>query len=172
MVRKVSKNTPAIEWEELKVFLHPNQLKKISDPIFDDFRNRLRKQSVGNTVFNNPSDFVNFVRCPKDKLIDALRRHGVINIIYSQWEGYLKEEHKTYCTDYLNALKTDNQIAFHSIHTSGHATVPDLITFAKAINSKNIVPIHTAYPEKFKQEFEREGFTNINLWEDGKEYKL
>jgi hypothetical protein len=35
-----------------------------------------------------------------------------------------------------------------------------------------IVPIHTSSPETFKKEFEKEGFTNINLWDDGIEYKL
>jgi ribonuclease J len=104
--------------------------------------------------------------------VDKLRTKGTINIIYSQWDGYLREEHKHYCTDYINDLKKDSSISFNSIHTSGHATVPDLLKFAKAINAKKIVPIHTAFPETFKMEFEKEAFTNINLWDDGKEYQL
>lgn len=80
------------------------------------------------------------------------------------------EGHKNYCANYINALKNASDISFQTIHTSGHATVPDLINFAKAINPKIIVPIHTAFPEIFKKEFEKEGFTNIRLWEDGKEY--
>jgi ribonuclease J len=172
MVRKQSKNIPAIEWEEIKVYDHPSQLEKIKDPSFDDFRNRIKPQRVGNSVFSNPSDYVYFVRCPNEKLIDKLRGKGTINIIYSQWEGYLLEEHKNFCTDNLNALKKDSDISFQTIHTSGHATVPDLMKFAKAINSKKIVPIHTAFPEQFKKEFEKQGFSNITLWEDGKEYSL
>lgn len=172
MVRKQSKNIPAIEWEEIKVYDHPSQLEKVKDKSFDDFRNRIKPQRVGNSVFSNPSDYVYFVRCPNEKLIDKLRSKGTINIIYSKWEGYLLEEHKNFCTDNLNRLKKDTDISFQTIHTSGHATVPDLMKFAKAINSNKIVPIHTSFPEKFKKEFEANGFSNITLWEDGKEYPI
>lgn len=172
MVRKQSKNIPAIEWQEIKVYDHPSQLEKVKDTSFDDFRNRIKPQRVGNSVFSNPSDYVYFVRCPNEKLIDKLKSKGIINIIYSQWEGYLKEEHKNFCTDSLNALKNDSDIVFQTIHTSGHATVPDLMKFAKAINSKKIVPIHTAFPEQFKKEFEKQGFSNITLWQDGQEYSV
>lgn len=172
MARKQSKNIPAIEWQKIKVFDHPNQLEKIKDKSFDEFRNRVIDQRTGNAVFQNPADFVYFVRCPNEKLVNKLRTKGTINIIYSQWEGYLKEEHKTFCTDNINTLKSDSDISFQVIHTSGHATVPDLMKFAKAIKSNKIVPIHTAFPEKFKTEFEKEGFNNITLWDDGKEYSI
>lgn len=172
MARKQSKNIPAIEWQEIKVFDHPNQLEKIKDKQFDDFRKRVIVQRIGNAVFQTPSDFVYFVRCPNEKLVNKLRSKGTINIIYSQWEGYLKEEHKTFCTDYINTLKMDSNVSFQSIHTSGHASIQDLMKFAKAINSKKIVPIHTAFPEQFKKEFEKNGFTNIELWDDAIEYKI
>jgi ribonuclease J len=172
MVRKQSEKIPAIEWGLIKVYDDHRQLAKIKDKSFDGFRSGIEQQRVGSTVFQHPSDFVYFVRSPKEKLVDALRKHGVINIIYSQWEGYLKEEHKTHYTDYINALKSDSGISFLTMHTSGHATVPDLITFAKAINPKKIIPIHTNKPREFKNAFEKEGFSNITLWEDGKEYQV
>jgi ribonuclease J len=171
-VRKLSKKTPGIEWEEIKVFDHPGQLEKIKDPSFDEFRKRISHQRAGNSVFKKPSDFIYFVRCPNKKLVDKLRSSGIINIIYSQWEGYLRDEHKNYCTDYINSLKNDPGISFHSVHTSGHATVPDLIQFAKAFKPEKIVPIHTSFPEIFKKEFEKESFTNIVLWDDNQEYQL
>jgi ribonuclease J len=37
LVRKQSKNTPAIEWNEIKVFDHPLQLEKIKEKAFDEF---------------------------------------------------------------------------------------------------------------------------------------
>ena len=172
LLSKQSKNIPAIEWKEIKVFEHPNQLEKISDNQFNDFRIRISKQKIDNAVFKNPSDFVYFVRCPNEKLVNTIKSKGKINIIYSQWEGYLKEEHQTYCTEYINKLKIDSDCSFQSIHTSGHATVTDLIQFAKALNSNKIIPIHTAFPEKFKIEFEKAGLNNVNLWEDNKEYSL
>ena len=172
MVRKQSESIPHIELEKVRVYDHPGQLEKLKDKSFDEFRSRIEKNRLGDLIFKKPSDFVYFVRCPSENLIDKLRHHGLINIIYSQWEGYLREEFKTYCTPLLNKLKNSSGISFQTIHTSGHATVPDLLKFAKAINPKKIVPIHTGFPETFKREFEKEGFTNINLWEDGKDYQL
>ncbi|MDP2947069.1 MAG: MBL fold metallo-hydrolase [Nanoarchaeota archaeon] len=172
IVRKISKKIPGIEWEVIKVYDHPSQLEKIRDKSFDKFRNRIKQQRVGNSVFLTPSDFVYFVRCPNEKLVNKLRNQGVINIIYSQWEGYLLEEHRNYCTDNINRLKNDTSISFQAIHTSGHATVTDLMNFAKAINPKEIVPIHTGNPKEFKSTFGKEGFGNIKLWEDRKEYQL
>ena len=66
----------------------------------------------------------------------------------------------------------DNGCSFQSIHTSGHATVSDLIKFAKALNPTNIVPIHTSFPEKFGLEFQNENLLNINLWDDGESYQF
>jgi ribonuclease J len=172
MLHKQSSNVPTMEWEEIKVYIKPSQMEKIADKTFDEFRAKIKANTVAASVFKTPSDFIYFVRNPSMQLVNALRKHGKINIIYSQWEGYLKEEYKQYFTDNINALKSDNDIAYHSIHTSGHAIVPDLMKFAKAINSNKIIPIHTAFPEIFKQEFEKNGFNNIHLWEDGLEYKI
>jgi ribonuclease J len=172
MLHKQSSNVPTMEWEEVKVFKHPSQMEKISDKSFDEFRLRILANKIGTDVFKRPSDFIYFVRNPNMKLVDQLRKHGKINIIYSQWEGYLKNEYKQYFTDNINALKQDSDIIYHSIHTSGHAVVSDLIKFAKAINSNKIIPIHTAFPEIFKQEFEKNGFNNIELWKDGIEYSI
>jgi ribonuclease J len=172
MVRKVSKSTPGIDWKGIEVFDHPGQLDKIRNKSFDEFRGKIYQQKTGNSVFSSPAEYVYFVRCPNKKLVNSLKKNGTINIIYSQWEGYLKEEHKNYCTDDINTLKNDSGISFRTIHTSGHANITDLLTIAKAINPKAIVPIHTNSPEEFKRTFEKEGFSNIKLWEDRKEYQL
>lgn len=171
-VRKHSRSVPSIEWEEVKVYEDPNQSKLIRDSSFNDFRIRIKQQSIDKTVFDCPSEYVYFVRYPNENFLNSCRSKGTINIIYSQWEGYLLEQHTKRHPNYLNTLKNDHDILFQTVHTSGHATVPDLMNFAKAINPKKIVPIHTAYPEKFKEEFEKAGFTNISLWNDGIDYQL
>jgi ribonuclease J len=172
ILHKQSSNVPTMEWDEVKVFGHPIQMGKIKDESFEWFRSKIKTNTIGDAVFKAPAGFIYFVRNPSIKLINALRKHGKINIIYSQWEGYLKEEHKQYFTDNINALRKDNDIVYYSVHTSGHAAAPDLMKFAKVINSNKIVPMHTAFPEQFKKQFEENGFNNIHLWEDGKEYKF
>ena len=172
MARKQSESIPGIEWKEVKVYDKESQLAKLKDKSYEDFKSKIEKNKVGSLIFKRPSDFVYFLRCPNKHFVNALRHHGTINVIYSQWVGYLKEEFKTDYTERYNQLKDDSDIAFEVIHTSGHATVPDLLKFAKAINAKKIVPIHTGFPEAFKRVFEKAGFTNINLWEDGLEYRI
>lgn len=172
MVKKKAKNLPTIDWDVIWVYNHPNQIKKIARAEFDEFRNRVMKKDVGNRVFDNPKDYVYFLRCPSTKLVDALMPNGTINLIYSQWEGYLKEGHKTYCADIIQDLIDKKKVVFQHIHTSGHATLFDLKRLTKAVNPKKIVPIHTEYPAKMKQEFEKEGFINVELWDDGIEYQL
>lgn len=172
MVKKKAPNLPTIDWDTIWIYNHPNQMKKIAGAEFNDFRERIKKKDIGNRVFDNPAGYVYFLRCPNVKLVDALLPNGTINLIYSQWEGYLREGHKTYCADIIQELVDSKKVAFLHIHTSGHATLFDLKRLAKAVNPKKIVPIHTENPIKLKQEFEKEGFANFDLWDDGIEYQL
>lgn len=172
MVKKKAPNLPTIDWDNIWVYNHPNQMKKIAGAEFDDFRERIKKKDIGNRVFSNPAGYVYFLRCPNVKLVDALLPNGTINLIYSQWEGYLKEGHKTYCADIIQSLIDSKKVVFHHIHTSGHATLSDLKRLAKVVNPRKIVPIHTENPAKLKQDFIKHGFSNVYLWDDGIEYQL
>lgn len=171
-VKKKSPGLPTAAWKEVLVYNNLSQMDKINAAGFEDFRALVKKKSIENKVFSNPADYVYFLRCPSIKLIDALRKHGKINLIYSQWQGYLREEHKKYFTDIINKLKKDHGIDYKEIHTSGHATLKELKELAQAINPIKIVPIHTEKPKEFKVEFEKDRFDNVCLWDDGKEYDL
>jgi ribonuclease J len=172
MVHKKSKNLPTIDWENIWVYNQPSQMKKVIERNFEEFRVRLNKKDIGNRVFHNPQDYVYFLRCPNEILIDALLPHGTINLIYSQWEGYLRDGHRTYYTDTINRLRDQKKVEFVSIHTTGHATLKDLIELARSIQPEKIVPIHMENPNKMKLEFAKTGFSNVEVWEDGKEYTI
>lgn len=172
MVHKKSKKLPTIDWDIIWVYNHPKQREMIAGEEFDTFRERLDANDVENRVFDYPMDYVYFLRCPNAKLVDILARKGNINLIYSQWDGYLEEGHKTYCADIIQELIDSRKVVFQHIHTSGHATLFDLKRLAKSLNPKRIVPIHTDNPIKLKQEFIKEGFTTFELWDDGIEYQL
>ena len=71
-------------------------------------------------------------------------------VIWSQWEGYLKEGSGA-------QLKADCEargIPFEIIHTSGHASIADLKRLAAAVRPKALVPIHTFEAERFPELFE------------------
>lgn len=172
LVAKKSNSMPVIEWEGIEVYAHPSQMEKIKEPEFDEFRKRIIQQQAGMTFIKNTAKYVYFVRGLNQKLIETIKKHGTIPVIYSQWEGYLKEEHKSYSADYINKIRAEDWVDFQYIHTSGHATTDDLLRFAKAFNAKKIVPIHTSNPEDYVQEFVTHGITNVEIWEDGIEYEL
>jgi ribonuclease J len=171
-VGKLSPGLPTVGANQMKVYLHPNQRKAILGDELKDFRDKLDRNAIHNEIFSDPSQFVYFVRNPNSKLIERIKSKGKVNIIYSMWEGYLTEDHKTYATDNINRLKNDDAISFHTIHTSGHATMDDIKTISRAVNAKILVPIHTEQPEEFKQVMEKNGFNNICLWDDNKEYQI
>ncbi len=172
-VKEKSPKLPTIEWKEVLVYKSKSQFEKISNDEYADFRNRISENSIENKVFTNPSNYVYFMRCPSEKFLEALKNKDKINLIYSQWDGYLKEEYKMYFTETINKIKA-NEIDFNykPIHTSGHATIKDLLIFSHALKPQKIVPIHTQYPQKMKEEFENDGMKNVYLWDDNKEYEL
>jgi ribonuclease J len=80
-------------------------------------------------------------------------------IIYSMWEGYL--------TDKFQACCRANGITIKQIHTSGHAVPQHLVAFAKAINSRTIVPIHTFHADRYAEMFD-----NVKVLNDGELWEV
>lgn len=69
--------------------------------------------------------------------------------VWSQWEGYLKQEKGI---DTVEALASRG-IPIEHAHTSGHASIPDLKRLANAIAPRVLVPIHTFEPHRFAEHF-------------------
>lgn len=172
MVSKKAKGLPTIDAGRVLVYNPKSQMEKISDEELIDFATRVNEKALHSGIFIKPEKFVYFLRCPNEKLIDKISPKGTINLIYSQWLGYLNEDHKTWATDIINGLKDNGKVKFTHLHTSGHATLPELKELAKAINPKKIVPIHTGNPDKMKLEFASVGITSVEVWDDGKVYSL
>lgn len=82
---------------------------------------------------------------------------------YSMWDGYLEKDSSRKVLKWLGK----NEIPLKEIHTSGHASVANLIGFAKAINPQRLVPIHTFEPEKYS-----EHFYNVECHQDGEWWEV
>jgi ribonuclease J len=83
-------------------------------------------------------------------------------LIYSLWEGYLKEES---IFPFLNWLDC-HRIAMSQLHTSGHASISDLQRLARAINAKTVVPIHSFEPGWFPELFDKVEIKQDGVWWD------
>ena len=91
------------------------------------------------------------------RLIESFRVNKPVNVIYSQWLGYLSYSNKDYYgAEAMAAYKRGDipDIDFHYAHTSGHAPVEDLQKFAAAFKPKMLVPIHTEFGSKYKELFD------------------
>jgi ribonuclease J len=53
-------------------------------------------------------------------------------------------------------------VRYEYLHTSGHAKLADLKKLVDAIAPVMVIPIHSFYPEKFKDHFQ-----NVRLVNDG-----
>ncbi|WP_026358284.1 MBL fold metallo-hydrolase [Aureimonas ureilytica] len=78
--------------------------------------------------------------------------------VWSQWDGYLKQERGIA----LQAELVSRSIPLEHAHTSGHAAIGDLQRLAAAVAPRMLVPIHTFQPERFPEHFD-----NVALQEDG-----
>lgn len=79
-------------------------------------------------------------------------------VIWSQWDGYLADGAGAKLKDEC----AKRGIPFETIHTSGHASVPDLKRLATAIAPGRLIPIHTFGRDAFPDLFD-----NVVLVDDG-----
>jgi ribonuclease J len=103
------------------------------------------------------------------RLINAFKNAAApVNVIYSQWLGYLDGTHPDYFgSDKISAYRSDPAVNFVYAHTSGHAPVADLQRLASALIPRKLVPIHTEYGEDFSQLF-----ANVVTLNDGEVFVL
>lgn len=66
-------------------------------------------------------------------------------LLYSLWDGYREQKETKEFLDCLQKLG----VTVHSLHTSGHATLPALQRMVDILQPKNLLPIHTEHPDGF-----------------------
>ena len=142
---------PLRGWSNVAVFIPQAQrvhlVRKNIAPIVDSYRGfRVWPEQLAE---NAPCSVMLF----RPWMLRDLERAEALagaRVIWSQWEGYLKEGPGA-------QLKADCEvrgIPFEIIHTSGHASIADLKRLAAAVCPKALVPIHTFEAERFPALFE------------------
>lgn len=91
------------------------------------------------------------------------------SLVWSMWDGYLKEESSRRFLEFLGqqGMDLDAPAGLKVIHTSGHADLDTLKKFANSLSPKIIIPIHTMNPEKYGDIYK-----NSRMLEDGEEYEV
>lgn len=81
-----------------------------------------------------------------DKRIRNIEDAG---LIYSMWNGYIKSARMQRL---MNFVGSKNMEVIY-LHTSGHADVETVKRISRACRPQLIIPVHTEYPERFKEIF-------------------
>ncbi len=171
-LRQVTQNTPAMDWPEIRVFATHSQDERLkaNPDYFGDFRKRLYRHRVKREELHaTPESFLYFGKMSSFRLIDEFKNAAApVNVIYSQWLGYLDGKHADYFgSDKISACRSDPAVNFVYAHTSGHAPLKDLQDLAAALKPKMLVPIHTEDAEGF-----RKNFDNVMTLKDGETFIL
>ena len=98
-LKLISKNIPAMEWDQIKVKLSYSQHEKLKDnpDFFGDFRNRVYQHRISKEELHaNPSAYLYFGKMSHIKTINFYKEIKPVNIIYSQWLGYLTYKDEDY----------------------------------------------------------------------------
>ncbi len=171
-VREITENVPSMDWPEVRVYASHSQDERLKEApeCFGDFRKRLYRRRVkSEELQSDPSAFLYFGKVSSFRTIEAFKKAGhPVNVIYSQWLGYLDGSHADYFgCDKISAYREDPEVNFVYAHTSGHAPVEDLQRLAAALNPRKLVPIHTEHGEEFSQ-----AFANVVTLNDGEVFVL
>ena len=110
---------------------------------------------------STPDKFVYHV--PTSVVFELIAQEAIVTpgaVVWSLWEGYLRDG----SGQRLRAQLLDKQIAFSTIHTSGHASVPDLQRLAHAVGPARLVPMHSEATGRFEALFRRVEQHADGLW--------
>jgi ribonuclease J len=161
-----------MDWPEIRVFATHSQDEKLkaNPDYFGDFRKRLYRRRVKREELHaTPESFLYFGKMSSFRFIDEFgNATAPVNVIYSQWLGYLDGNHADYFgSDRISACRSDPAVNFVYAHTSGHAPLKDLQKLAASLKPKMLVPIHTEDAEGFRSNFE-----NVTTLKDGETFVL
>lgn len=166
-VKDVSHSVPNIDWEHVRLYAdyRPDQIIKNNLDYFGDFRERAYGSRVTKAELqDNPSDYLVLSKMSKFKVMNLYKKSGSpVNVIYSQWLGYLKCSNRDYYgAEEVSTFQKDPEVNFVYAHTSGHAVLDDLKRFADTVAAKSLIPVHTEFGEEYGEHFANTMIVNDN----------
>jgi ribonuclease J len=106
----------------------------------------------------------------RGKFEEILEKLDHPKIIYSMWEGYLKEDHADKAL--LNFIK-GREADTIPLHTSGHAYVETIAKLIEMTNPKEIIPMHTECADEFTKIPEFAPYADrVKVLHDGEKYRV
>jgi ribonuclease J len=158
----ISPMIPQFDWKGVRVlysYYHAQKLADLDKALLYKYKSaKINLEEIRDT----PNDKVLLAKDSRyfRGVITKLKDDSKATAIFSMWHGYLEKNN-------LGQFLDLNGIPLTEIHTSGHAYVSQLQMLVDALKPRCIIPIHTFYPEKFK-----EMFPNVIQLDDGETISL
>ncbi len=154
-------NLPQAHWPGVRVLLPYFQKQRIKRLKQFDLAAQYRPYRIFPEELAAVKDkSVMLFRSSMQKDIEKAHCTDGAHLVYSMWDGYLKEDRMKPFLEWLN----QQGIPMSKCHTSGHASVKDLRRLRDAFSSAVVVPVHCAEPEVYAKLFERVQQHSDNEW--------
>ena len=155
---------PQAGWNGIKVFLPESQKRQIKrKQLFSITRQHKQSRIYAEKLHEAASKAIMLFRPSMMSDMDKAGCLQEAGPIYSLWPGYLKREELRSFHAWLDRY----DIPLVHCHTSGHASTQDLQRFAKAIEPKMLVPIHSFETKRFNEYFD-----NVVMKKDGQWWQV
>ncbi|MEI8349870.1 MAG: MBL fold metallo-hydrolase [Candidatus Omnitrophota bacterium] len=161
-LKAVSTGIPQFDWKNIRVYFLHAHANKIAEFVSVKLLYKYNQQRIKFPEINQKKNNILMLTGKNSFfpiILKNINNFKGAKIIYSMWEGYLDDKFRQYCKE--------QGLTIEQIHTSGHATVEDLKVFAKALNPKTLIPIHTFESKKYPAIFK-----NVKVLKDGEEFKI
>ena len=152
---------PQAGWDHIKIFLPNEQRRQIvrrsEFGIADSYRpwrifpEQLAQAAARSVMLFRPS------------MINDIENASCLPgawLIYSLWSGYLKDPKTRPFLEWLHR----HGIPLDECHTSGHASMQDLVRLRQAFPNAPVVPIHTVNADRFEELFGHSECRNDGEW--------
>ena len=157
-------NLPQADWSETRVFLPWSQKHRIIQDQSFEIANQYKLDRIYPEQLANAAPKSVMLFRPSMRIdLDKAKCLNNACLIYSMWDGYLKDEKLNPFLAWLD----EHNIPLHQIHTSGHASVKDLQRLRHAFGNAVVVPIHTQQPDLYEKTF-----GNVRVHEDGEWWRV
>lgn len=147
-LRKLGNNLPSTDahYPGIKVFFPYRQTMKIFDEIGKEYAYRFSRWHIGKEQISSIQNRICMMVRPS-MLRDLAKLESMTGgvFIYSLWQGY----RETPSQQKLEAFLRERGVDTLHLHSSGHASVPDLQRTIDTLRPKRVIPIHGFYPELF-----------------------
>lgn len=166
MAKHASIPYPSASFPEVKVMYPYHLSKRIAEKVGEKFLYQFRSFKISKEeISKKRKEIVFLVRPSMLSDLEHIDHMENGNFIYSMWSGYLEQPKTKAFVEYLNS----KGFSFYQVHTSGHADIETLEKMVKAINPKNLVPIHTFDGDEYQNLFT---YVNVKRLKDNEAIEI